>query len=65
MKADLCEDEPMRNSFETFQRAGVNGIHSRTHQDDVLQLWLSGDTIINGIFQRTGVREVQAFVNPD
>ena len=65
MKADPSRRQTVRDRLKAFQCARIYGIHGWTHKNNVFQCGLVGDVIIDRIFQRAGIGEIQAFVHTD
>ena len=55
--------QPQIDRFKTFQCREINGINCRTYQDKMLDIRVICHSIVNGVFEETGIREVKTCIN--
>ncbi len=65
MQCDPGIMEAVVDRLETLQRTGINVIDCRAHEDEMLHVRAIAQHAIDRIFQKTGVGEIEAFINSD
>ena len=63
VKRDPALLETQINRFKTFERARINGVDRRTHQNQMADIGSIMDLLIDHILQKSCIREIQALVH--